>query len=59
MFLAKLLLVFVVLPAALVILNLLLPPNGQLWVSFVGFPVGLILYAVWRHFAEPREGGAA
>lgn len=59
MFLAKLILVFVVLPAALVISNLLLSPTGQLWLSFVGFPVGLILFAVWRHFAESREGGAA
>lgn len=59
MFLAKLLLVFVALPAALVILTALLPPTGQLWVSFVAFPLGLILFALWRHCADRGEGGAA
>lgn len=56
MFLARLLLTFVVLPAALVILNVLLPPTGRLWVSFVVFPVGLMLFALWRHMTD---GGAA
>lgn len=54
MFLGYLLLVFLIIPAALVVAVVVSPVDARLWITFLVFPAGLTLYALWRHL---RPGG--
>ncbi len=55
-----LVLVFLVIPAALIVASVLLPVMARFWLLFVAFPVALVLFAVARHLRASRdEAGAA
>ena len=58
MFFLRLLLVFLLIPAALVILAVASPPDARLWILLVVFPLALILFAGLR-FAADRRGASA
>jgi hypothetical protein len=62
LFVARLLLIFLVLPLVLVLSSHALSTGGRLWLLFVLWPMGLVLFAVIqflrdRQRAVPDEGG--
>ncbi len=60
MFLYHLLLVFVVIPAVLILLAVATPPGVRAWALFVGFPTALVAFAALRLIldrdSEDEEG---
>jgi hypothetical protein len=59
MFLLRLLLVFLLIPAALVLLAIATPPQARIWILFVAFPLALIGFAALRLLADRRGAFAA
>lgn len=49
MFVGYLLLLFLVIPALMVAGAAVVPLAVRLWITFILFPAGLLLFAVWRY----------
>jgi hypothetical protein len=56
--LSGLLIVFLLLPIALVCASVHTPPPVRFGILFVGFPVGLLAFALWRHLRSERGAAA-
>ena len=59
MFFARLLLIYLVLPAVLLLVSSRLPLAARFWFIFAIVPLGLILFAVVRYLADRAAEGAA
>ncbi len=57
MFLGALLLIFLVLPAVLILAAIWTPLMLRFWILFAAFPLGLIAFALWRSRCKPEPGG--
>ncbi len=54
MFVRNLLLIFLVVPAALIGGTLALSASAGLWFLFLAFPVGITAFALWRHVGDSK-----
>ncbi len=59
MFLIGLLVIFVLIPAVLIVGTVLIPLTTRFWIPFVLFPVALIAFTLWRHLSGDGAPGAA
>lgn len=64
MFVIYLLLIFLIIPIALISGSMALPLVGRFWFIFLGFPLVLIFFVLYRHWrtsvtSEEKRGGAA
>ncbi len=64
MFVANLLIIFLIIPIILITGSLLLSITGRLWFLFLLFPLALLVFALIRHWRTSasdisRKGGAA
>ncbi len=56
MFLGYLLLLFLVIPAIMVAGAAFTPLAVRLWITFILFPAGLLLFAFWRYARSDLNG---
>lgn len=52
MFLANLLMIFLLIPAILVVATIITSVEVRFYILFLLFPIGLILFALWRQLCS-------